>query len=292
MSVHITPAAILVKRDGALGDVFDTTPVVARLYQENPGITLHIQTAYPQVYDRNPHATPRPSGWPDESYARIIDLNMAFEKRLRRMSAIDAYMLEAFGDMGDGHSKQLVYGYDRSPPRCINIDWSRAVSFHPARSWPQRTLPLLFWEAFAREILQRGFSPVVIGTEQDWAVNVQGVDQYPRLTLDQQIAAIAASRVYIGSASGPCHYAACTDTPIVSLLTMSPAWAVMHERHGRMGWAFRGIEAPIACQGCSARWPEPCTYHDCERGDNICTTLFDPVAVADAACEMAEMYPK
>jgi hypothetical protein len=290
MALHVAPNVILVKREGALGDVFDTTPVVARLRAGNPDAVIHVQTAYPQVYERNPHAQLRPDGWPDEAYARIIDLDMAFEKRLRRISAIDAYMLEAFGDMGEGHSKQLVYQYDRALPN-FDIDWGRTVTFNPARSWPQRTLPLAFWEDFCESMLQRGFTPVAIGTDQDWTISLSEVLN-TRMPLRFQVAAIAASRVYVGSASGPCTYAHATDTPIISLLTMSPWWGVAHERHGQMGWGFRGLEAPIACQGCGARQTNVCTYHSCERGDNLCTMLFDPSAVADTACEMAETYLK
>lgn len=284
-----TPSSILVKRNGALGDVFDTTPIVARLRAEYPEATIHVQTAYGDVYANSHHATLSPPGARDDMYDRVIDLNMAFENRLRRMSAIDCYMEEAFGDTGGGHSKQLVYGYDRSPPAIPNVDWSRAVVFHPARSWPMRTLPLGFWCIFAYEMEKRGYTPVAIGTDQDWTID--GLAN-TRLPLAQQVASINAARVYVGSASGPCHYAACTDTPIVSLLTMSPKFAVAHERRGVMGWGFLGLVAPIGCAGCSARQPAPCTYHGCERGDNICTTLFDPVAVADAAERMAEQYPK
>lgn len=289
-----TPSSILVKRNGALGDVFDTTPIVARLRAEHPEATIHVQTAYGSVYERNKDATLSPPGARDEHYDRVIDLNMAFENRLRRMSAIDCYMEEAFGDTGAGYSKQLVYEYDRSPPFILDVGkdwWNRTCVYHPARSWPQRTLPFEFWHSFTKIMAERGFTPIEIGTDQDWSVNEPWVVR-TRLPLAQQVAVIGLASVYVGSASGPCHYAACTDTPIVSLLTMSPEFAVAHERRGVMGWGFLGLKAPIDCVGCSARQPAPCTYHGCERGDNICTTLFDPVAVADAAERMAEQYPK
>lgn len=290
MTLHIAPTnSILVRRDGALGDVFDTTPVVARLRKENPEATIHVNTAYGAVYQDNPHAQLMPEGMRPEHYGRVIDLNMAFENELRRHHAIDAYMRVAFGDDGAGYSKQLVYHYNPEPVGIPDSWFHKAVIFHPARSWPQRTLSLLFWEAFAWEMNRRGFKPIAIGTDQDWLVD--GVVN-TRVELRHQVAMINMARVYVGSASGPCCYAHCTDTPIVSLCTMSPPAHVTHERHGVHGWGFRGLVAPIECAGCGGRAQEVCTFHTCERGDNICTTLFDPAQVADAAEEMAELYAK
>lgn len=290
MTLYIAPTnSILVRRDGALGDVFDTTPVVARLRKENPEATIHVNTAYGAVYENNPHAQLMPEGMRPEHYGRVIDLNMAFENELRRHHAIDAYMRVAFGDDGAGHSKQLVYGGYRDSLPGLSVDWQHVVVFHPARSWPQRTLSLAFWENWAYEMRKRGWTPVAVGTEQDWDVPKTWST---RLPLPQQVALIDKARVYVGSASGPCCYAHCTDTPIVSLCTMSPPAHVTHERHGVHGWGFRGLVTPIECAGCGGRATEVCTFHACERGDNICTTLFDPTQVADAAEEMAELYAK
>lgn len=293
--LHIAPTnSILVRRDGALGDVFDTTPVVARLRKENPEATIHVNTAYGAVYEDNPHAQNMPPGAVPQHYGRVIDLNMAFERELRRHHAIDAYMRVAFGDDGAGHSKQLVYEYPRLVPvSSDDLNWheDKVAVFHPARSWPQRTISVEFWRTWTVVMRDRGWKLISVGTDQDWCVDGSWVIN-TSLPLAQQVALINLADVYVGSASGPCCYAHCTDTPIVSLCTMSPPAHVTHERRGVHGWGFRGLVAPIECAGCGARHNEVCTFHGCERGDNICTTLFDPVKVADAAEEMTELYSK
>ena len=86
---------ILVRREGAFGDVLDTTPVIRRLRQENPDAEIDIETAYPQVYAGSLH---RIGLARDITYDRIINLDMAFENRLRKVGIVESYMEVAFGD--------------------------------------------------------------------------------------------------------------------------------------------------------------------------------------------------
>jgi len=62
---------------------------------------------------------------------------------------------------------------------------------------------------------------------------------------------------------------------------MALPWITARERHAVVGWRFHGIPSPIECVGCSHRLPEASTFFSCERGDNMCVTLFDPETIAD-----------
>ena len=75
--------SILVRRTGAFGDVIDTTPVVRRLRHENPDAEIDVNTQYPRVSLNSPH---RVGLKRDIAYDRVIDLNMAFERNLRRLA--------------------------------------------------------------------------------------------------------------------------------------------------------------------------------------------------------------
>ena len=105
--------------------------------------------------------------------------------------------------------------------------------------------------------------------------------QHATLTPQGQAAVIGASRCFVCSGSGPMMLAQCTDVPIVAMEAMSMPFLFERERHGVVGWNMHSIMAPIDCIGCSQRMPEPSTFWACERGDNKCTTLFDPVVIAD-----------
>lgn len=266
---------ILVRRTGAFGDVIDVTPVVRRLRQENPDSEIDVETDYPRVFLNNPH---RIGLKRDVVYDRVIDLNMAYERNLRRVGIVESYMEVAFGDRNGSTQLEMVC----PPPPEFGLDWSLAITMHPARSWPQRTLPVQFWIELCRILAKRGWIVLCLGTAQDWPISGHRVvDLRGRFDMQTQASVIGASRAFVCSDSGPMALAQVTDVPIVALLTMTLPWMTMRERRGIVGWRFHGIPAPIDCAGCSHHLPEPSTSFVCPRGDNICVTLFSPDKIAD-----------
>jgi len=267
---------ILVRRAGAFGDVVDVTPIVRRLRSENPDAEIDIDTQYPGVFLNNPNRV----GLKREiAYDRVIDLNMAYERYLCRVGVVESYMEAAFGDRNGSSQLEMVY----PPPPEFGLDWSLAITMHPARSWPQRTLPVEFWVDLANILAKRGWIVLCIGTRQDWGFNGQRVlDLRDRFDMQMQASVIGASRAFICSESGPMILAQVTDVPIVALHTMGFPEFTARERHGVKGWRFHPISSPIECVGCSHRLSEPSTYFSCERGDNKCVTLFDAATIADA----------
>jgi ADP-heptose:LPS heptosyltransferase len=265
---------ILVRRTGAFGDVICVTPIVRRLREENPDAEIDIDSQYPQVFRNSPH---RIGIRRDVAYDRVINLDMSMERN-RRIHPIDAYMEAAFGDRQGSKRVEMSYG----PPPEFGLDWSLAITMHPARSWPQRTLPVQFWVDLAVLLAQRGWIVLCIGTKQDWGFHGHRVlDLRDRFDMHTQAAVIGASRAFVCSDSGPMTLAHVTSVPIVALLTMSLPWMAACERNGESSWRFRGISSPIECVGCTHRVTEASTYWRCERGDNKCVTLFDPKAIAD-----------
>jgi ADP-heptose:LPS heptosyltransferase len=268
--------SILVRRTGAFGDVIDTTPVIRRLRQEHPDAEIDVDTQYPRVFLDSPH---RIGFKRDITYDRVIDLNMAFERNLRRVGIVESYMQVAFGDHHGSTQLEMVY----PPPPQFGLDWSLAITMHPARSWPQRTLPIQFWVDLANILAKRGWIVLCIGTKQDWGFNGHRVlDLRDRFDMQMQASVIGASRAFVCSESGPMMLAQVTDVPVVALHTMALPWITARERHGVVGWRFHGIPAPIDCVGCSHTLQDASTFFSCLRGDNKCTTLFDPETIADA----------
>lgn len=188
--------SILVRRSGAFGDVIDTTPVVRRLREENPDAEIDVDTQYPHVFLNSPH---RLGFRRDIAYDRVIDLNMAFERNLRRVGIVESYMEVAFGDRKGSTQLEMVYG----PPPQFGLDWSLAITMHPARSWPQRTLPAQFWVDLANILAERGWIVLCIGTKQDWGFKGHRVlDLRDRFDMQMQASVIGASRAFVCSESG------------------------------------------------------------------------------------------
>lgn len=285
---------ILVKRAGALGDVLDVTPVTRRLKQENPQARIFVRTGCPQVFAGNKDVSfvfgplarkvgsqfvPMPERDDVIAYDRTIDLDMAFENAHRKISPVEAYMEVAFGDRRGPFELFL----DRGPqPANPSFPWDRTIVMHAGRSWPQRTLPIGFWTELAAILNQRKWIVLTVGTFQDWGVT-DTIDTRNQFPLHQQAAMMHAARCFVGSESGPINIALTTDVPVVALLTMTPPALIERERHGKMGWRFHPLIAPIECAGCSARTVDkPVTYFDCPLGTNACANTFDPRTVAMA----------
>ena len=264
---------ILVRRDSALGDVLEVTAITRRLREENPDAIIDIETAYPQVFERNNDIT-HPVKVEGATYDRIIELNMSFENQLRKIHPIDAHSEIAFGDRKTLHQihfnwPQLDIGTAGPPP----------VVLHAAKSWPIRTLPREFWQKVIDLLVAADFAPILTGTLQDWNYLQNAVDTRGKFTLAQQVALIDAACCFVCSESGPMTLASPTRTPILGLFTMAPPTNLMHLRRGGYAWRWHYIQAKIDCVGCEATHPEPVTYLDCKFGHRKCVDLFDPEEV-------------
>ena len=267
---------ILVRRIGALGDVILTTPIVARLRAESPDAEIDIETHCPDVYRGNPHINN--IGRREVAYDRVINLDMAYERR-RRTHQIDAYMEEVFGDH-EG-PKDVVFQHG-TPPQ-LGCDWANTITLHPATTWPNRMLPVSWWQRVCDVLTRDGYSIVVIGTGMDRPPRGRHViDTRDRLSLADQAATIQASRVFLCASSGLLSLAAATDTPVISTVTISLPEHGIPYRGGTLGGGYTMLFADIACVGCCAD-AEPSEYVECKRGDNACINAIDPDRMIEAA---------
>ena len=273
---------VLIRREGAFGDVLCTTPIAHRFREQ--GHVVHVETRHPEAYDGN-----RDVEWVGysarDAYDKVVDLNGSYERRMRREHAIDCYMEDAFGDR-DGDKTIRVAKVAR-PYIYALTDKPNYVTVHPAVSWRNRTLPRDFWQKVAREIAFRGYEVVAVGTKQDHALGGV-VDTRGVLTAQRQAAVIGASRAFVGSDSGALVLAASTDVPMVTLLTITDTTMTKFWRHGEWQWKVDAIMPNLPCVNCSARLDRPVTHHDCERGDFACVTMFDAEVVAARVADVAD----
>lgn len=294
------PAKILVQRAGAFGDVISTTPVLRRLREERgPNAIIHVDTDYPEIFEGNTDVT-KAAPWHIHSqmhklykYTEIFDLNGSYERRKRAEHGIDCYMEDVFGDRkGDKSLKVIPKDLPWSLLDSEVINWKKAVVLHAATSWPNRTMPDVFWQGVADEINKAGYQVIVTGTERDRAPNGT-FDMRAQLSPCQQADLIRRARVFIGSDCGGLFLAGATDTPIVGLFTISPASNNIIWRHGEANWKMKALVPDLPCVGCTVRaaekaWPHLLTYHGCEREDFACVKSFDAHTVAMMALDLAE----
>jgi ADP-heptose:LPS heptosyltransferase len=258
----------VIRRMSALGDVIWSTPVAQRVRAENPDARIIIETNFPLAYKRHPANveinSPRPLHY------RLLDLDMAYETR-PGMHGIDAYFEVAFGDQ---HGDKTVSLYREALPE-LGIDWQRAIVLHPNVSWRNRTIRQSWWCELSRRIISRGFLPVVLGTEIDHDLSESGAfDTRSKLTLHQQISAIAAARLLICGDSMLFTLVGATETPAIGFCTITRAEHMLPYRHGVIGWNFAAISAAVPCYGCRAT-SEPTTHLLCRLATDKCVETFE-----------------
>lgn len=291
---------ILVRRTGALGDVLDTTAIVGRLRRENPDAVIDFVTAHPATYFGNPHVNRvllASAPWSRSACDRFVDLDGIHEAALRRVHAIDAMSEHVFGDRDT--PKVIVLRHDPEPPSWIKTDWSRTVVVHPARSWPQRTLPEPFWVEVISRLDHAGYDVVIVGTAQDWD-SLGGFGRFRIsntcgcLTLSEQASVIHNAQCFLASDTGMINVAFATPTPIVWLGTMCLPWMMEHVRpsvdHFAIGAGFHPIMANVECVGCIHRIDRPVTFAPCQwegsSEENKCVRAFDPAMVVAKVVEV------
>ncbi len=288
----------MIRRTGAFGDVVAATPVTRRIRKEKPGAIVHFITQYPAVFEGNTDVQlVNPTAPKPEDYDRLIDLDLAFERRGRRLHATDCYFLEAFGDVGDPRDKQPHMAPLDGGEKDFDLDaplgyLEKRIVVAPSRSaWQMRTLSQDFWQRVVDRVREKAHTiPVVTGTSQDWALT-RVLDMRDALTPREQVQLVQHARVLIGGESGVTGgIAPCTDTPFVMPITMGTFEIAAPYRKGRLGADFYPVFAKVDCHGCTTRQPGVVTFHGCERVTDkfVCNTTFDPVAMADLALEVSK----
>ncbi len=300
---------ILITRRDSFGDVLCTTPVIRRLRKTNPNATINVHTFYPYIFVGNDDIDLASNGHdmhvkkgdprihtgapPDDMrieghYDRVIDLNLAFEKRFRKIQAVDAYMEEVFGDRGPDEDKGVVLA--SVPVPNLDMELGGAIVVHSARSERLRTLPQKFWQQLVDELVLRGKLVITVGTSQDYDLENVHRDTKNHLNPQQQAALINAAAVLVASESGILGgILPATSAPAVGLLTMSLPETCGPYRLGGLNKRFYPVLAKVDCVGCSLRYDHVITAHGClENRDYACVNTFDPVEVADKVIEAAE----
>jgi ADP-heptose:LPS heptosyltransferase len=259
--------SVLIRTNGALGDVIMTTPIVARLrHQLGPDAIININTFSADVFARNPHVSgvnvPEPQG----GYHRTISLELAYERR-PHIHAVDAYMLEVFSDT-NWPDKQVVLHKSRID-RLAHLPWDRAVALHAGVNTASRTFPITFWNGVVDGLLHAGFVPIVVGSKRDrkWPDKPGVVDLSDLLSIHEVAGVIDRCRCFITGDTGVCHIAGSTLTPIIAIYTMAKAALRMPWRKGIMGWGVIPFEPDLDCVGCfKSMW----NLLNCQRGDFAC----------------------
>ena len=148
------------------------------------------------------------------------------------------------------------------------------IALIPSAAWPTKCWPERHWVELARELRQRGHTPVWLGGPQDTALLERLADKgggtiVSGAPLDAVARHLAAMSVAIGNDTGPLHLAAAVGTPAIAILGPTV------RGFGYTPWGtHRVAELELPCR--------PCSFHGGERcpiGTHACLEQLAPTAV-------------
>ncbi|MBW0000645.1 MAG: glycosyltransferase family 9 protein [Verrucomicrobia bacterium] len=206
-------------RPAALGDVLMCTPVLRELKRRNPQRRIRFYTDYgplvkglPYIdevlpYDRRPanilelgyeHAVP-----PEVHISRIIGDKLGLKLTDTRPDCIIR------SDLVEGYRKTLA---QLPAPRIVFL--RRASVWTPNKTWPDPN-----WVTLINSVARKA-AMIEIGQKDAAAGTIASpnyVDLRGETSLEELVALVAASDLYVGPVSGPMHIAVSVGTPSVTI---------------------------------------------------------------------------
>jgi ADP-heptose:LPS heptosyltransferase len=277
-SNQIDPKFLII-RNGALGDVLMTTPMVRGLYESHDGkISIDIATFYPDVFNNSPYIkktlNPKFLNRGIHDYDHVINLNGVYE-RAPAVHPVNAYAKVALGSQIYNRRLDLFSSKDDEKymsEAIANIGRPYFVLHHLHHEWPNRNISEDVWlyivEAIAKH---RGIKLIFIGSRQQSHAHTGefSEDHRDKYTVQQLGILMKMSLGFIGADSAPAHIAATTDVPISVFYTCAHHEVRMPLRsHGE----FLPLYPNIDCYGCLIDSPMKNASYYCKRGDNACVT--------------------
>jgi ADP-heptose:LPS heptosyltransferase len=141
----------------------------------------------------------------------------------------------------------------------IKVMESPLIVIHTGPSWPVREWPEVSWNHFVKQLHQKGYKPIIqIGTSAHAltpgatkAGIIKGAhSMVDQLSLEETIALISLSDLFIGIDSGMLHIAASVGTASVGIWGPTSPQFRFAEKNRKYH-----ITSSITCQGCQHRVP-------------------------------------
>lgn len=284
------PVTILVRRQGALGDVILVTGIVRELHNKYKGqCQIDVATDFGEVFYDNPyvHCIHHTSQIPDVDYNVVINLDDTYEIN-PNVSFIDNYNFRVFGDTTVNGEMELyanvtdVEGIDEFV-KTINAEF---IVIHMRNwHWAMKNIAVEVWMDLINKILAANdvIKIVCVGGPTDYFP-----EGHPRIVDGRNLSIQALSylldhaKCFAGIDSAPFHVAGTSSVHIVALLSHMYPEKVLPVRDHKQGSNCTVVQANVDCLGCHSRQKRPVRQIVCERGDYACNTLWDTKKIATA----------
>lgn len=280
---------VLIKRQGAVGDVLLTTPVIRALKMKYPHSRIVVRTGFPDVFARNPNVfrselqTPQ-VGQGDNAYDDRYDLNLAYERR-PTMHVVAAYAQECGVDV-DSYYPDIF-------PTVQEHRWAEAfapkgrhfVVFHGGpTAWKGRNWSQIGFNAIIDYFRKENVFTMVVGGPGGLALKAD-VDLRGRTSIQALYALMRRAALFVGIDSMPMHVAVAANIPIVAVF----GCILPEYRLPSLGY-MRGVTANVGCLGCHHILQAPRVTSDCLRERVYCMENLRPDAVIEEIKKALKIY--
>ena len=275
---------IVIKRQMALGDVLQVTPVIRKLKEENAHREIHVWTDHADVFKNNPdvasaHGEFR-ANFPQG--ARFINLDQCYEKTPKR-PIVESYAEAAGVKITDPFPR--IYptreDYDSVHNSGLKIAVIHTGPHRGNNPVEGRTLTDELELKILGYLNLKGFGIYILEKGVTWP-------------LGRLAAIIGKASLFVGADSGPMHIAQAMMTPTVGIFgSVNPDYRLIKVPFFE---AVTPRQKEVGCIGCHHEQPAPHCDCTCIRtGDNFnrCMKMIHPEDVfraIDAVLEGKKMY--
>jgi ADP-heptose:LPS heptosyltransferase/GT2 family glycosyltransferase len=280
---------IVIKRQGAIGDVILTTPIARHLKIAFPESKIIVATDVGFIYKNNPNVdVVVPHNRIPTNVDVVYDLDLCYE-RMPKMHIIDAYALKVFGHSKIDKRIELFpeasdYEFIKSFMHANSLIHDKTVVVHMGVSWQNRTWPIEKWNQVVAALSSKWKVIIVGKAGRDYGIKSAGniVLAHDQFSFLQLKCLMDHTSCFIGIDSSLLHVAGCTDIPIVPIFTATNPDYRVPFRGGVLGKGVFPVIPSVECRGCLHEEAPPVTFSSCRRNDLICMTQVTPNAVLNA----------
>lgn len=252
-------ANILIKREGAIGDVLMITPIVKALKKTYPESRLYVETQCPQLIENNPNI--------DEiiGSANINNFDLSYQLEYEKFPGeirIDAMARQAGVKLIDRKMEVFLKEPQKLP---INGPY---VVFHTGKSWPNRELSIDKWADVAEYIKKQGLNIAEVGTSATERMSVDGITDFRNRQWGFVSKLIRDAEFFIGIDSACSNLAKAVQTPAFIFYGCVNPLVMLADV----------VEYPIIannldCIGCRDR--STAHYVECSKIETYCCTTIE-----------------
>lgn len=249
---------IVIRRQGAMGDVLLITPIIDAIAAKLPESRIWVETQAVDLFMHNPKVVGASRhAWSGGPHL-LVNLDMAYEN-LPGIHLVEAYRQVASETIGDELEVELVTNLPLAANRWTpNLPEGRWVAIHCENTtWPGKNWPHARWAELITWLQSEGWKVCLVGASQDAKVPFDHDLRVATSPLDLA-AAIGECDLFIGHDSFPMHVAQSQGVPAIGLFGATLSNLILTN-----GSPAIGVQGTGHCAGARHR-AAGLTYVGCE----------------------------